>query len=347
LDSRSTPPRRVTIIDVARHAKVSTTAVSKVLNNGYGASAAMRAKVHKAIAELGYRPHAAARGMRGQTYTIGVMLPDVRNPFFPDILDGLSEWLAHTDYQVLLGSGGNGEDAEARIIEAMIDRSMDGLILIAPTIGRRQLEALARSIPVVVIGRHDRSADYDAVVDDDLAGAGLIVDHLVDLGHRRIAHIEHRYTRPGMPKTMPQSVRAEGYREAMRRRGLEDEIDAVASTYTEEGGYRATRHLLSRPVRPTAIFAGADVAAIGVLNATYEAGLRIPDDISVAGYDNTAIAALGPVSLTSVDQDGHLIGANAARLLLERIDGRRQRSVLLSLSPALVPRRSTAPPPAG
>jgi LacI family transcriptional regulator len=337
----------MTIADVARHADVSTAAVSKVLRNAYGVSPAMQARVRQAMADLGYRPHAAARGMRGRTYTVGVVLPDLRNPFFPELIEGVSEHLAGTDYQVMLGPGGSNPESEARMTEAMIDRSMDGLILIAPTIGRRQLEALARSIPVVVIGRHDRSADYDAVVDDDLAGAGLIVDHLADLGHRRIAHIEHRYTRPGMPKTMPQSVRAEGYREAMRRRGLEDEIDAVASTYTEEGGYRATRQLLSRPVRPTAIFAGADVAAIGVLNATYEAGLRIPDDISVAGYDNTAIAALGPVSLTSVDQDGHLIGANAARLLLERIDGRRQRSVLLSLSPTLVPRRSTAPPPAG
>src|ERR1700704_2782709 len=103
-------PRRVTIVDVARHADVSTTTVSKVLRNAYGASPAMRVKVRKAMADLGYRPHAAARGMRGQTYTIGVMLPDIRNPFFADVLDGLAERLHDTDYQVLLGSGGNGEE---------------------------------------------------------------------------------------------------------------------------------------------------------------------------------------------------------------------------------------------
>jgi LacI family transcriptional regulator len=337
----------VTIADVAHRADVSTAAVSKVLRNAYGVSPAMQTRVRQAMAELGYRPHAAARGMRGRTYTIGVVMPDLRNPFFPELIEGVSQHLDGTDYQVMLGPGGSRPASEARIVEAMIDRRMDGLILIAPVIGRRQLETTARAVPIVIIGRHDRSAHYDAVVDDDLMGAGLVVDHLVDLGHRRIAHIEHRDPGRGMPTTMPQTVRAEGYRQAMSRRGLAAEIDVVASSYTEEGGYTATRELLSRPVRPTAIFAGADVAAIGVLNATDEAGLRIPEDISVAGYDNTAIAALGPVSLTSVDQDGHLIGANAARLLLERIDGLRQRSVLLSLSPTLVTRRSTASPPAG
>src|SRR5215467_12056883 len=103
------PPRRITIVDVARHAQVSTTAVSKVLRNAYGASPTMRAKVQQAIEELGYRPYAAARGMRGQTYTIGVMLPDIRNPFFPEILDGVSDTLADTDYHVLLSASCNNE----------------------------------------------------------------------------------------------------------------------------------------------------------------------------------------------------------------------------------------------
>src|SRR6185503_4189597 len=111
----------------------------KVLRNAYGASPKMRAKVRQAIAELGYRPYAAARGLRGQTYTIGVMLPNIRNPFFPEILDGLTEWLSGSDYQVLMGSGGNGEDAEARVTEAMIDRGMDGMVLVAPVSPRSHL----------------------------------------------------------------------------------------------------------------------------------------------------------------------------------------------------------------
>src|ERR1041384_5212762 len=154
---QAAPPRRVTIVDVARHAQVSTTTVSKVLRNAYGASPAMREKVRRAMDELSYRPYAAARGMRGQTYTIGVMLPDIRNPFFPEILDGLTGWLGDTDYQVLLGPGCNGEEAEARVIEAMVDRGMDGLVLTAPVAPRSRLEHLGGTVPTVVIGRHGHS----------------------------------------------------------------------------------------------------------------------------------------------------------------------------------------------
>jgi LacI family transcriptional regulator len=330
--------------DVADRANVSTAAVSKVLRNAYGVSPAMQARVREAIDELGYRPHAGARGMRGQTYTVGVMLPELHNPFFAELMAGVNGHLGGTAYQALLGVGGDDADQQTRITDAMRDRMMDGLILIAPLINRRTLEEIARALPVVVIGRHGKSADYDSVVDDDLMGASLVVDHLADLGHRRIAHIEHRIPGRSATTTMPQTVRALGYRQAMARRGLHAEIDVVASTYSEQGGYAATRELLSRPVRPTAIFAGVDAAAIGALTAVHEAGLSIPDDISVAGYDNTAIVALGPISITSVEQNGREIGANAARLLLERIEGKRERSVLLSLSPALVPRRSTAAP---
>ncbi|HKS99833.1 MAG TPA: LacI family DNA-binding transcriptional regulator [Rugosimonospora sp.] len=338
-----TQPRRVTIVDVARHAQVSTTAVSKVLRNAYGASPAMQAKVRQAIADLGYRPYAAARGMRGQTYTIGIMLPDIRNPFFPEILDGVTGRLHDTGYQVLLGPGGTGAEAEARITDAMTDHGMDGLILIAPVSPRARLEHLARTVPTVVVGRHGYSPVYDTVTDDDTAGAELLVNHLVELGHRRIGHIDHLETDPTRLAEMPNAVRADGYRRAMRARGLADEIDVVATSYTQEGGYLGARELLTRRPRPTAIFAGADIVAMGALEAIAEAGLSVPGDISVAGYDNTTFAAYGPISLTSVDQNGREIGANAARLLVERIADRRKPTAQIKLSPTLVPRRTTAP----
>ncbi len=338
-------PRRITIVDVAQHAQVSTTAVSKVLRNAYGTSPTMRAKVQAAITELGYRPHAGARAMRGQTYTIGVMLPDLRNPFFPDILDGLTDRLRDTDYQVLLGpSHCNGEQAEAKVTEAMIDRGMDGLVLIAPISPRSHLDRIARTVSTVVIGRHGHSTAYDTVADDDTTGAKLIVDHLVHLGHTRIAHIEHHETNPTRLAEMPNAVRAEGYRQAMRANGLD--ADIVSTSYTREGGYLGAQQLLTRPSRPTAIFAGADIVAIGVLEALTEAGLSVPEDISVAGYDNTNFAALGPISLTSVDQAGHHIGATAARFLLDRIADRGRPTAQVKLSPTLVVRRSTAAPPA-
>ncbi|MFF6952283.1 LacI family DNA-binding transcriptional regulator [Streptomyces iakyrus] len=341
------PSRRVTIVDVARHAQVSTTAVSKVLRNAYGASPEMRAKVRRAIDELGYRPLAAARGLRGRTYTIGVMLPDIRNPFFPEIVDGITGRLADTDYQVFLGPGGcNDEKAEARVTEAMIDRGMDGIVLIAPVSSRARLEHIATAVPTVVVGRHGHSSVYDTVTDDDVAGASMLVGHLTGLGHRRIAHIEHHETDPTRSEEMPNAQRADGYRRAMRAHGLAGEIDVVSTSYTQEGGYEGARQLLARPHRPTAVFAGADIVAMGVLEAFAEAGVSVPDDISVAGYDNTTFASFGPISLTSVDQAGHEIGANAARLLVERIADRLKPPVQIKLSPTLVPRRTTAPPPA-
>jgi LacI family transcriptional regulator len=302
----------VTIVDVARHAQVSTTAVSKVLRNAYGASPTMREKVRRAIDELGYRPFAGARGMRGQTYTIGVMLPNIRNPFFPEILDG----------------------------------AMDGLVLIAPVSSRSHLEYVAGIVPTVVVGRHGHSTVYDTVAGDDLAGALLLVDHLVGLGHRRIAHIEHLETDRTRIVEMPNAVRAEGYRRAMRAHGLEGHIDIVSTTYTQEGGYLGARQLLDRPRDrwPTAIFAGADIVAMGVLEALTEGGVSVPHDISVAGYDDTTFAAFGPISLTSVDQAGRLIGANTGRLLLERIADRHRTTAQVRLSPTLRARRTTAPP---
>lgn len=340
------PPRRITIIDVARHAQVSTTAVSKVLRNAYGASPAMRTKVQQAIDELGYRPSAAARAMRGRTYTIGVMFPDIRNPFFADILDGLAGRLRDTGYQVLHGTGCNDEATEAHVTEAMADRGMDGLVLVAPISPRGHLEHIARLVPTVVVGRHGHSTAYDTVTDDDHAGAHLVVGHLAGLGHRRIAHIEHHETDRDRLIEMPNAIRADGYRQAMQRHGLAGEIMVASTTYTQEGGYLGARQLLERPERPTAIFAGADIVAMGALEAIAEAGLTVPGDISVAGYDNTTFASFSPISLTSVDQAGRQIGGNAARLLLERFADRHAPTSQIKLSPRLVPRRSTAPPAA-
>ncbi|GAA1532250.1 LacI family DNA-binding transcriptional regulator [Dactylosporangium maewongense] len=338
------PARRVTIVDVARHANVSTTAVSKVLRNAYGASPEMQAKVRQAMADLGYRPHAAARGMRGQTYSIGVMLPTIRNPFFADVLDGITELLRDAGYQVLIGPGCNGQAEEARVTETMIDHSMDGLILVAPVSSRQHLDRVAGLVPTVTVGRHGRSASYDSVADDDITGARLVVDHLVELGHRRIAHIDHLENDPDRLAEMPNAVRADGYRQAMRAHRLDEYIDIASTSYTQEGGYLGAQQLLSRLHRPTAIFAGADIVAMGALQAIAEAGLAVPDDVAVAGYDNTMFAAFAPISLTSVDQGGRQMGRNSARLILERIADRTRPATHMKLTPTLAPRRTTVTP---
>ena len=238
--------RRVTIADVARHAGVSTAAVSKVLRNAYGVSADMSQRVRSSMAELGYRPHAAARSLRGRSFTIGLLLDNIRNPFYGDILDGVTDALAKTDFQVLVGSGGFGAQTQSLLADAMIDRAMDGLILVAPSMSRPQVMAVAKTVPTVVVGHHDTADEYDSVVDDDRAGAALVVDHLVALGHRRIAHVSAT-SKGGQWKGRPEQVRSEGYRRAMHRHGLDEVVNIAGTSYSEESGYQAGRELLDGP----------------------------------------------------------------------------------------------------
>lgn len=336
--------KRVTITDVARHAGVSTAAVSKVMRNAYGVSPAMQEKVRAAIAELDYRPHAAARGMRGRTYTIGVLLDNIRNTFFADILDGIRDELHDSEYTVLIGAAGFGAEAQSKTVRSMVDRQMDGLVLIAPGAARAEILALAETTPTVVIGHHDASTLHDSVVDADGAGAALVVDHLVALGHRAVALVSAPGTRTSKWTRTPEIVLANGYLEAMERHGLAGTARVCRAAYSDEGGYKAGMNLLTGEDRPTAIMAGADVAALGVWRAAHELGLRVPEDVSLVGYNNTAVAGLATVQLTSVDQAGHNMGATAARLLIERVEGKREHAAQTSMTPRLVVRRSTAAP---
>ncbi|GAA1703090.1 LacI family DNA-binding transcriptional regulator [Nonomuraea bangladeshensis] len=335
--------RRVTIADVADHAQVSTTSVSKVLRNAYGVSPATRLRVQAAIDELGYRPHNAARAMRGRTFTIGVLLPHISNPFFAEILDGLTEQLGGTDYQAIIIQGGRDDASERRAVDALVDRQVDGMLMVAPLSSKSRLEEVAAGTPTVVLGPHERSTVYDSVNDDDEAGTELVVEHLIRLGHRRVAHIAQQDAGRGRPATTLHVIRERTYRRVMTEHGLAAEIAVATTSYTEDGGYRGMRELLARDPRPTAVFAGADLAAFGALAALHEAGLAVPADVSLAGYDNTRSSGLAHIALTTVDQDGVVMGRTAGRLLLERIEGRTS-SVRFSVTPTLIVRRTTAPP---
>ncbi|OIJ64383.1 LacI family transcriptional regulator [Streptomyces mangrovisoli] len=331
----------MTITDVARHAGVSTAAVSKVLRNAYGVSASMQERVRSAMAELDYRPHAAARGMRGRTYTIGVLLDNIRNTFFADILDGIRDELHDSEYTVMIGAAGFDAASQAKTIRSMVDRQMDGLILIAPGTPRAEVLAMAQSTPTVVIGHHDASDIHDSVLDADGLGAGLVVDHLVSLGHRDIALVSAPGTRTGKWARTPEIVLTNGYLEAMERHGLGAHARVHKAAYSDEGGYKAGMSLLTAERRPTAIMTGADVAALGVWRAAHEIGLRVSEDVSLAGYNNTALADLATVQLTSVDQAGHTMGSTAARMLVERVEGHRDRAAQVTMTPRLVVRDST------
>jgi LacI family transcriptional regulator len=168
------------------------------------------------------------------------------------------------------------------------------------------------------------------------------VDHLVGLGHRRIAHTSMPAGGLKRPFVLSHTARQDGYEQAMLRHGLTP--DVITTFFSEDGGYRAAVEALSRPEPPTAIFAGADIAALGVLRAAEERGLRVPDDLTVTGYDNIYVSTIRRVSLTTVDQSGQMTGSVSARLLLERLEGRSQ-PVRYVVAPRLVPRATSGPPP--
>jgi LacI family transcriptional regulator len=333
--------RRVTIQDVASEAQVSVSAVSKVLRDAYGVSPQMRRKVTAAIERLGYRPHAGARAMRGRSYTIGVMLIKLSSPFQPEIVDGISEELESSPFQEIVVSGGMSLERQERSVEALVDRQVDGLILIAPWMSMSWLEQLGASVPTVVIARHGGAANFDTIVSDNYEGARLMVDHLVSLGHQHILYASQPPRGLTRPFVLSHTLRCDGYVQAMKRHGLDP--DVIETEHTEQGGYQAALDVFARPTPPTAIFAGVDIAALGVLRAAGEHGLRVPEDLTIAGYDNIFAATIPRVSLTTVDQSAHLTGSMSARLLLERMNGRTQ-PVHYVVAPRLVTRSTSAAP---
>nr|WP_245627646.1 LacI family DNA-binding transcriptional regulator [Actinomadura oligospora] len=331
------PAPKPTIRNVAERAGVSKSLVSLVMRGSPHVSERRRAAVLQAARELGYRPNAVARSLvEGRTRLIGAIVADLHNPFFAEFLDGLQESLHGAGLRMLVGSGRWDPLFEAEAVEAFLEMRVDGLVLLS--VVPESLKEAASSVPVVVVGERDVQG-VDIVVDDDELGASLAVDHLVDLGHRRIAHIE------GARSTTARYRRA-GYEKAMRRHGLADEIVVEPGDFTEEGGYRAARTLLARPDRPTAIFAPNDLVATGALSAADELDLPVPEKVSIVGYDNTHLAAIRHISLTSVNQPRRDMGRVAAELLTTRIGDPARAARQNLVVPHLVVRSSTGPVPA-
>ena len=298
-----------------------------MIRNAYGVSPAAKHRIQAAIEELGYRPQATARGMRGRTFTIGMVLPHIRNPFFADILDGLCEQLADTGYQPIMVQGGVTRKAEKQAVDALVDRQVDGIIMVAPLASKTRMEEVAQETPTVVLARHEKSTVYDSVFDDDDTGAEAVVTHLIELGHRRIAHITHQDNSIAQPDDLLHIIRARPTNASCASTGWATRSPSRPPSTTRRAattGREAARPLPApdrdlRRRRP-----GGDRRA----GRGPRADLSVPGDVSIAGYDNTLLAALPNIALTSVNQDGVVMGRTAGRLLLERIEGRSGGALL-------------------
>lgn len=327
-----------TILDVAARAGVSKSLVSLVLRDAPSVSEQKRRAVLAAAAELDYRPNAMARSLvQRRTNVLGIMLSDLHNTYFADVLDGIAARAVERGYKTLVTTGYRAAAREAEAIETLLELRTDGLILAAPLLDTAKIVGATRSIPVVLVARGTTSPRVDSVTNDDAAGIALAVEHLVALGHRRIAHIDGG---PGAGA----SDRRRGYTRTMKAHGLGGQVRLVRGEYTEEGGARGVAALLASGIRPTAIVAANDLCAIGALDALTRQGLRVPEDMSLVGYDNTALAALHHISLTTIDQPRQAMGRTAADLLLDRLERRRGAARHVVMAPTLVVRRTTAPP---
>ncbi|HKT55645.1 MAG TPA: LacI family DNA-binding transcriptional regulator [Microbacterium sp.] len=325
-----------TIQDVAAAAGVSTASVSRHLA---GQPVRTADAIARAIDELGYQPNISARNLRtGRHAAIGVIVPDVTNPFFAALIKGVQQEARAAGVQILLGNSDEDPAQENALIGELSQRT-DGII-IAPLVeeGRSATDVARLRMPVVFVDRESRERrEVDRVMVDNLGGTRLAVEHLAALGHTRIAFI-------GGPLTStPGRQRHAGFLDTMREHDLMvDERLVVIADFRESGGHDAMHALWREQSRPTAVFAANNVMTLGALRALDEVGARVPDDISVVGFDDLSFATLLRPPLTVVRRPEVEQGAAAARLLLDRVDGDTgSPPVSVTLAVELVVRGST------
>ena len=310
--------RRPTIRDVARTAGVAVSTVSYVINRSGQVSAETRVRVNSAIRALRYEPNLLARNLKaGRAGSIGLIAPDLKNPYFVAVSSGVQEIAQSRDMLLVLCTTQATQHWENYYSQVLRARRLDGLIFLSGSgMLTPSLMELVRSDSVVLVDERLPGLDAPAVVSTNRRGARAVADHMLSQGHRRVGVIA------GPPSLWTSGQRMAGYREALAAAGIEpDSVPLVAGDYQQESGYRAARLLLDGPraARPTALICANDLMAIGALLYCQERGLEVPTDVSLCGFDDIPLANLVQPGLTSVDQGGERLGQFACRLLLRLI----------------------------
>ena len=332
----ATAAQRPRLEDVAARVGLSPATVSLVLSNAAGPSAQTRRRVLQAAGELGYRPDRTASLLaRRRSRLLGVLL-EVRNSFHAELVEDLQAAAEHLGYELVLSAVTRTRD-EQRAAEALLDFRCEALILLGPDAPPARLTALGRQLPVVAVGRRVTADGVDVVRTADDQGVGQAVSHLAGLGHRAIAYVD------GGRGVIP-ADRRRGYRTALRRHGLGDRVRVIPGDHTEESGLRAATTLLRQPELPTAVVAFNDRCAVGLLDALNRAGVEVPGWVSIVGYDDSPLARLAHVNLTTVSQNTRQQAQHAVAAAVERLDGGRSLPREVVLTPRLVVRRTTGPP---
>ncbi len=285
----------ITIKDVAREAKVSVASVSRALNGGSGVTEETGQRVREAAAKLHYIPHAAARMLiTRRSNTIGALLPDLYGEFFSELIRGIDLAARARGLHLLISSSHDGVAEAAAALRAMQGR-VDGMLILSEHVDAAFLRSnLPKHLPAVLLNSAVKSSAYDVLNVDNFAGASAMVKHLREVGHQRIAFIagpEHNYDA---------RQRDKGYRAAMAQYAAEVSANVISGDFSEESGYRAGLELLRQKVRPQAVFAANDMMAVGCMNAFKQAGLDVPRDIALAGFDDIPITRYIAPTLTTV-----------------------------------------------
>jgi len=328
--------QRPRLDDVAARVGVSTASVSLVLRGAPGPSAETRRRVLEAAAELGYRADRTASLLaRRRRHLLGVML-DIRSPFHAELVEEIQAEADRIGYEVVLSTLTRHRD-EDRAIETLLDFRCEAVLLLGPDAADQRLGALAAQVAVVAIGRRVAAGDVDVVRSADHVGVTEALTHLIDLGHSRIAFVDGG-------RGVVAAARRRGYRDGMRRAGLAEQIAIIPGDHTEEGGIRAGQKLAADRDRPTAVVASNDRCAVGLMDAFVRAGIDVPGQISVVGYDDSTLARLAHIDLTTVNQDAAAQARHAVIAAVQRLDEGRKQRLEVVLSPHLVVRGSTAAP---
>ncbi len=338
-----THPKHVTIQQVAQEAGVSIQTVSRVLNDRPDVSEETRQRIRDIIRQMGYQPFAIARGLASRrTYTLGLVTVDFADPWFAQVVTGAEEEAREHGYYFMLGSSARDPEEEPKFLRLLTQRHVEGILFVraGSAAEAKQLVGLKEmGVPVVTTGQHPHSSELTAVDVDNVGGGRKATEYLLGLGHLRIAMLT------GPSSWNSARDRAEGYRQALEanRIPLDPQLVLEAS-WLHRDGYLGMKALLQKKVPFTAVFAHNDRLARGAISALHGAGLRVPEDISVIGYDDTPEAEFSDPPLTTIRQPMRAIGQAATRLLIQMIEGRETSSAQVLFDTELIVRSSCTHP---
>jgi DNA-binding LacI/PurR family transcriptional regulator len=344
--AQKAPPMPATIKDIAKKLNISHSTVSRALNGSPLISQPTAEKIRKTAAEMGYLHSAAARSLKtNRSQALGVIVSNIDDPFFGEILQGIEEIAQQNGYSLFMAASQRDSEKEKFIVQDMRERRVDGVIICSAVFSAEQSNQLSKyGVPIVVVNNQSAEAYRYSIYHDDIDGSRQLTRHLIELGHTRIAYL-------GNASAGRTNIdRAQGYEQELMAHGLrvipEYRFDATGNHPLN--GMEGVKTFLALPERPSAIVCYNDMIATGALKGLQEAGIRVPEDISVTGFDNIVFSAFTQPALTTFDQPKRYIGSEAARLLLKLLDtqGEEQQSsepVVQTLRGKLLVRQSTAP----